>query len=223
MRMTSPEISQVVICHGRQAFPAGREHRGNILSWITLVMALVGALGWLARPMLLPSVAKLWTVSDHLDPADVIVVLGGGVDFRPAAAAALYARGLAPRIAVGYSKLDDGFSENLNREKLLHLGVPASAIVSFAFGPPSTYGEATGILDWAKTNGIKRVTIPADIFFSRRVRWIFNHELGPAGIRVSVQAITPPWYSIDDWWRHASGWQHFRSELIKFAYYRLRY
>jgi hypothetical protein len=38
-----------------------------------------------------------------------------------------------------------------------------------------------------------------------------------------VQAITPPWYNVDDWWRHKDGVIHFRSELIKYAYYRLRY
>jgi len=213
-----------VIC-GEQDLLTGHKHGGNILIWAILLIGILGALGlgWIARPLLLPGVAKLWMVSDHLDHADVIVVLGGGVEFRPAAAAALYARGLAPRVAVGYSQLDQGFAENLNRKMLLRLGVPASAIVSFPFRPHNTYGEATGVLAWAKANEVKSVIIPIDIFPSRRVRWIFNHELAPAGIGVSVQAIALPSYGLDDWWRHDAGWQHFRSELIKFAYYPLRY
>ena len=95
--------------------------------------------------------------------------------------------------------------------------------VLIRFAPHSTYGEARGILQWASANAINSVIIPTDIFPSRRVRWVFNHELAPAGIRVMVQAITPPGYNVDDWWRHEDGVIHFRSELIKYAYYRLRY
>ena len=39
-------------------------------------------------------------MSDRLDAADAIVVLGGGLDVRPAAAAELYRRGISKRIIV---------------------------------------------------------------------------------------------------------------------------
>jgi transposase InsO family protein len=143
--------------------------------------------------------------------------------YARAFAADLYKRGVAPRVAVGVSEFDQGRDARLNREMLLENGVPSSAIVDFSFQPHSTYGEARGFLAWAKTSGVRRVIIPTDIFPSRRVRWIFTHELAPAGIRVTVQSVTPPWYSLDDWWRHRAGWRSFGSELIKFAYYRLKY
>jgi uncharacterized SAM-binding protein YcdF (DUF218 family) len=167
--------------------------------------------------------AKLWVVSDRLDQADAIVVLGGGLDLRPAAAAELYKRQLAPRVAVGRSNFDHGRDARRNREILERHGVPATAIVEFAFWPHSTYGEARGILEWARVSGARRVIIPIDIFQTRRVRWIFNHELGPAHIRPIVQAITPSLYSTDDWWLSKVGFKNFRNELVKFAYYRLRY
>ena len=211
--------------HATMDFPAGRKDWRHIITWIGLIMVVVMALGflWLARPLLLPGIAKLWIVSDSRDHADAIVVLGGGLDVRPAAAADLYKRGMAPRVAVGLSEFDQGQDASLNREMLLRHGVPSTAIINFRFRPHTTYGEARGILEWAKTSGAKSVIIPIDIFPSRRVRWIFNRELTPAGIRVSVQAVTPPWYSVDDWWRHKAGWTHFGSEMIKFAYYRLKY
>ena len=203
-------------------FVAGRKVGRRIITWIGLVIA--GALAaWLVHPLLLTGVAKLWIGSDTLDHADAIVVLGGGLDVRPAATADLYKRGVAPRVAVGLSAFDHGLDESLNREMLLQHGVPPTAIVSFRFRPHNTYGEARGVLEWAKISGAKSVIVPIDIFPSRRVRWIFNHELASAGIRVTVLAVTPPWYSIGDWWRHEAGWTHFGSELIKFAYYRLRY
>jgi uncharacterized SAM-binding protein YcdF (DUF218 family) len=206
-------------------FPAARKDWRHIICWIGLIIVVVVALGfaWLAGPLLLRCMAKLWVVSDSLDQADAIVVLGGGLDVRPAAAADLYKRGIAPRVAVGISDFDQGRDAGLNREVLLQHGVPKTAIIDFGFRPHSTYGEARGILEWAKTSGAKSVIIPIDIFPTRRVRWTFNHELAPSGVRVTVQAVTPPWYSVHDWWQHEAGWMHFRNELIKFAYYRLRY
>jgi uncharacterized SAM-binding protein YcdF (DUF218 family) len=233
-KVQASELSSLLLaCHKdglNHMFPAvgsraGQSGRRRIISWIVLIIAAAVALGiaWLAGPWLLRCVAELWVVSDRLERADVIVVLGGGVDVRPAAAADLYQRGIAPRVAIGVSEFDGGRSAGHNRDMLIQHGVPRTAIVEFSFRPHSTYGEARGILAWAKSSGAKSVIIPTDIFPTRRVRWIFTHELAPAGIRVTVQAVTPPRYSVDDWWQHKAGRTHFRNELIKFAYYRLRY
>ena len=202
-----------------------RKQRRRLTVWIGLigVFATVLGLAWVDRPSLLRGVAKLWTVSDDLQQADAIVVLGGGIDFRPAAAAELYRRGIASRVAVGISDTDRGQDGRRNRDVLLEYGVPPSAIVGFAVRHHSTYGEARGILEWARASGAKSVIIPTDIFPTRRTRWIFNRELAPAGIRVSIRAVTPPTYGFDDWWRREAGWNNFKSELIKLAYYRLRY
>src|SRR5580692_10443241 len=101
--------------------PAGRKDGRRIITWMGLVVALIGALGfvWLARPMLFAGIAKLWMVSDSLNQADAIVVLGGGLDVRPVAAADLYKRGMAPRVAVGFSEFDQGQDASLNRDMLL--------------------------------------------------------------------------------------------------------
>jgi hypothetical protein len=178
---------------------------------------------WRAVPLVFRSIAKLWVVSDRLTHADAIVVLGGGLGVRPAAAANLYSSGIARRVLVARADTDNGRHAKLNREVLIQHGVPSAAIVEFEYELLSTYGESRGVLEWAKANSIKTVIIPIELFSTRRVRWIFNRVLGPAGIRATVNAITPPWYSVDDWWRHRAGLTNFRNELIKFAYYRVRY
>jgi uncharacterized SAM-binding protein YcdF (DUF218 family) len=171
----------------------------------------------------LRSLASRWIVSDRLDQADAIVVLGGGRDLRPAAAAELYKKGIASRVLVAKAESDRGREASCMKERLLHKGVPPSAILTFEFQLHSTYGEAHGVLEWIKANPIKSVVIPIEIFQTRRVRWIFQRELAHPGVRVSVQAITPPGYCVDDWWLSDAGLTNFRSELIKFAYYRLMY
>ena len=193
-----------------------------MIKWAGAITVLAIAL-WCARLVLLRSLAKLWVSTDRLERADAIVVLGGGLDIRPAAAAELYKQRTAKHILVPKSQADKGREAGFMREALLRNGVPASAVREFEIKLHSTYGEARGVLEWAKSSGIQGVIIPIDIFQTRRVRWIFKRELSRVGVRISVQAITPSGYSTDDWWRHKAGIANFRSELIKFAYYRVRY
>ena len=193
-----------------------------MIKWAAAITVVAIGL-WAVCPVLLRSLAKLWVSTDGLESADAIVVLGGGLDIRPAAAAELYKQRTAKYILVPKSQADNGREAGLTREALLRNGVPASAIREFEIKLHSTYGEARGVLEWAKSTGIKGVVIPIDIFQTRRVRWIFNRELSRVGVRVSVQAITPAGYNTDDWWRHKAGRANFLSELIKFAYYRIRY
>ncbi len=97
------KISNATATHGRQ--PAGRmrqrapAHRLRRYLVVPLLIALgVGA--WIERVPLLRGAANLWVVSDPITPADAVVVLGGGVDVRPFAAADLYEKGVINRILV---------------------------------------------------------------------------------------------------------------------------
>ncbi len=60
---------------------------------------------------MLRGAANLWVVSDPITPADAVVVLGGGVDVRPFAAADLYEKGLINKILV--SRARDGRSVDI--------------------------------------------------------------------------------------------------------------
>jgi hypothetical protein len=77
-------------------------------SWVALIVVIALGVAWLAGPILLRRAAHLWVVSDKIAPADAIILLGGRLDLRPAAAAELYKRGIAPRVAVGFSEFDNG-------------------------------------------------------------------------------------------------------------------
>ena len=172
---------------------------------------------------LLGSIARYWVVNDLVKPADAIVVLGGALDIRPAAAAALYMRGIAPLVVVSKSDADSGREASRMRDRLRIAGVSTFAIADFSITLHSTYGEALGVARFAKAHHLRRVIIPVEIFQTRRVRWIFARVLSDIGVQASVAAITPPNYSLDDWWQRDQGRFNFRSELIKFAYYKLRY
>jgi hypothetical protein len=112
----------------------GRWNRTRIIGRVALAVVVVAAgCVWAAHTLVLRGVAKLWVVSDHLDHADAILVLGGGLDVRPFAAADLYKRGLSSHILVANAYLGQGRRDvlnllpspaDLNREVLLKHGVP---------------------------------------------------------------------------------------------------
>src|SRR5205807_1432614 len=100
----------------------------------TIVLLLVGfgAGIWLERDALFRGLTDLWIVSDPVARGDAAVVLGGGLEYRPSAAADLYRRGLVNKVLV--SRVPEErlgalpWHTELNREALLKLGVPDAAI-----------------------------------------------------------------------------------------------
>jgi uncharacterized SAM-binding protein YcdF (DUF218 family) len=163
--------------------------------------------------------------------ADAIVILGGGDETRPFAAAQLYKAGFAQRILISNAKLGGPIEKlgilpseaEIDREVLVKLGIPGTALTVIGSGLSSTYDEAQAIAAWARKTGAKRVIIPTEIFPSRRVHWIFNHELEPLGVAVLVIAYPHQDYSADTWWRVHSGILDFQNEILKDVYYHLHY
>jgi uncharacterized SAM-binding protein YcdF (DUF218 family) len=191
----------------------------------------IGASTWAARGFLLRGLAQSWVVSDPLMQADAIFVLGGGDETRPFAAAMLYKDNLAKRILVSNARLGGPVEKlgilpseaELNRQILLKLGVPPGAITVIGSNLSSTYAESVALAEWAKKTGAKRIIIPTEIFPSRRVHWIFNHQLQPLGITAIVVAYPHQNYTINNWWHVHDGIIDFQNEVLKDGYYHLRY
>jgi uncharacterized SAM-binding protein YcdF (DUF218 family) len=178
---------------------------------------------------LLREAAAVWIVSDVAVPADAAVVLGGGLEYRPFAAADFYRRGLVPKILV--SNIGASPAERLgvlrshvraNMEVLEKLGVPGAAIQPFGSNLKDTYEEALALHDWAKQAGAHTLLVPTDIFAARRLRWMTHRVFGNDAV-VLVPAIDPPDYSRNDWWKTESGVITFQNEVLKYVYYRLKY
>jgi len=196
---------------------------------IALAVLVTGAI-WIERAAILYGIAAAWVVSDELAHADAVVVLGGDIEVRPFAAAALYKSGLADAVLV--SNVRKGKAEQLgfvpthtelNRDVLFKLGVPAEAVRDFGKDLSSTWEEARALREWAMQTQSKRIIVPTELFSARRVRWIFDRELAPLGVRVIVQSYEPQEYALSDWWRHRAGLINFNNEVLKYVYYRARY
>jgi uncharacterized SAM-binding protein YcdF (DUF218 family) len=194
------------------------------------IAVLAIGIAWLEREPILEHVAAWRVTSDELTHADAIVVLGGGLDVRPFAAAELYKRGFASKVLVSNVQL--GRAERLglmpshtqlNRDILLKLGVPATAIAFFGDNLASTKQEAEAVRECVLASRAKRVIVPTELFAARRTRWIFDRQLGPIGIDVIVHAFRPADYTLADWWRRGYGLTDFNNEVLKYLHYRAQY
>jgi uncharacterized SAM-binding protein YcdF (DUF218 family) len=195
-----------------------------------LVLAVLVLGVWFEREPLLRGVADLWIVSDPVTRADAVVVLGGGLDVRPFAAADFYRRGLVNKILISQVEEErpasigavPGHTE-LNRAVLLKLGVPDAAIKIFGRASKNTWEEALALRDWAARNDASAVIIPTEIFSARRVSWIFRHEIAGKPLRIEVLALDSPRYTRSEWWKTEQGLIAFQNEFLKYIYYRLKY
>jgi uncharacterized SAM-binding protein YcdF (DUF218 family) len=194
------------------------------------ILVLAVGVAWLKHAQILRQLAGWWVVSDDLAHADAIVVLGGDLDVRPFAAAALYKRGFADKVLL--SNVLMGRAERLglipshtelNRELLLKLGVPETAIMTVGKDNSNTFEEAEAVRAWSLQSGAKSVIVPTELFAARRTRWIFDRQLNRSGVAVIVRPFPPSEYRLWDWWRNRHGLIDFNNEVLKYLYYRAEY
>jgi uncharacterized SAM-binding protein YcdF (DUF218 family) len=194
-----------------------------------MVIVVLGTGAWIKRDWLLLSAADLWIVSDPIGPADAAAVFGGGLADRPFAAAQYYQQGLVKKILVANTGQNQGERPGaitsdvaVTEAILLRAGVPASAIETFGKALGNTYQEVFALRAWAERNNSCSIIVPTGLFSARRVRWML-HRAFPSHCEIRVIALDPP-QSREDGWRHyMQGVTTFKTEVIKYLYYILRY
>jgi uncharacterized SAM-binding protein YcdF (DUF218 family) len=203
------------------------------LKWtaaVFLIFCLLCVAAYVFRGPLLRGLARAWIVNEPLTRADAIVVLGGGPETRPFEAARLFHLGLAPKILLMNPKVQ--YSTRLGlmpaeadvcRNVLLMEHVPTNAIFVSSEIVTNSFDESIVLRHWAKEHGVTRVIIPTDVFHTRRVRWIYEKECDSSGIHTEVEAVPVHEYTVADWWHHEEGIIAFQNEVLKYAYYRIKY
>ena len=197
-------------------------------SWAAVATALTALLVWAFLPQILNSAATLWIVDERPAHATAIVILGGGSEFRPSAAAGLYHEGWAPLVLV--PNVEPSPLEQLGMEPsqakftielLERLKVPRAAVELYGTEVTSTRDEAEALKEWAHGKAVARLLIPTDAFHARRVKWVFGKLL--PGIEVRVIPVETPEYDPIRWWQQEEGLIAFQNEIIKWLYYHAKY
>lgn len=209
------------------AHPAVVRKRRRRRIWFGGLLALAAAL-YLARVPLLVGVASFLSVQDPLAPADAMVVFGGELESRPAEAARLYARGLAPRVLV--VGMMDGLPVKLGVfpseteatvRLLMALGVPREAIEVIPGpgpGASSTTDEARAIRDHLAGRGPQRLIAVTSRYHTRRRFHRTRRALHGLPVTLLMAGAPNVEFNERNWWRSEDGLIRVFEEYLKFVH-----
>ena len=178
-----------------------RRRAALVLVFLTLALAFFAgrhAGRWLIR-------------EDSLQPADVIVVLSGGLPYRALGAVDIYKSGYAPEVWVScsvgpqqeLSKLGIHFvgEEEYDREILVHEGVPEKNVEIFPDQIVNTEQEVEEIARKMRAQGKRTVIIVTSPQHTRRVRALWK-ALAGGDLKAIVRAAPSDPFDADHWWRN---------------------
>jgi uncharacterized SAM-binding protein YcdF (DUF218 family) len=196
------------------------------LAVLALAFGLIAMILVVAHRPLLTGYASLFRVDDPA-PSDVLVMLLGGSDHRPAKVVELYREGIAPVVLLGRAEVDPDMEldeARACRNYLIRKGIPEAA-VQYLPGEvvTSTYDEALRLRDYARAHKVRRITIVTSTFHTARARWIFRRVLRGEGVDVRAASAPRREYDETNWYRDEIGLVDYFSETIKTVLYRFKY
>jgi uncharacterized SAM-binding protein YcdF (DUF218 family) len=155
----------------------------------------------LYRP-LLRALGQFLVVSDSLEKADAIILLGEEVPNSPRLrkAVELYRAGWAPRIVASGRYLRPYLSEaELLHRDLVEAGVPEARILTLAHSPHDRFEESAALRRLIQAQHWKRVLFVSALQHSRRIHSIFQRDLGDL-VDLRVVAAPDNVFRPDSWW-----------------------
>ncbi len=160
------------------------------------------------------------------DAADLIVVLGGGRGTRVDRAKQLFDSGHAEIILVtGLNTKSAGSAHTIADKRVRYLldrGVPAAAI-RFDYRSANSYEEAHNTRAFMEEQGLHRALVVSDPPHMRRLAWVWERVFASSNAQVTLVPSRPHWWNAEHWWNNLESAGFVVSELIKIAYYHVRY
>ena len=199
------------------------------------VVVVVGFVAYQLRAPLLTRVGGLLYHEDVLEPADAIVVLGGGQLERVIEAADLFAAGYAPVVLLTRMPDRPDLAEleargvevstdlEVQLEYLRALGVPREATTVLQRVVESTQAEAELIAEWVESREVGRIIVVTAPFHTSRAHLVFERALRDRDTEILVKPSSTSGFDPASWWRGRSSFRTGLSELQKHMYYRLMY
>lgn len=200
--------------------------RGSTLVIVGLVLASVYA----GRAYLLAAAARWLDVGQPARPADYAVVLPGGQNTRPFAAAALVKAGLVDHVLVTKNipspQVEDGIlppTHEIICRVLRRRSVPENKILVLAGETSSTFSDMQSLAAFLEASPGSRALIITNDYHTRRARWVATRVLDDRLDQVSFVSAPMEEFRPDNWWQSDFGFLTIVGEYLKFAYYIARY
>jgi len=196
-----------------------------------LVLIIFILLLYVFRVELLTAYARLFTVNNATQGADIMIVMSGNIDTRPEYAAKLYHEGYAKRVFLTreknwygeltpYVEARNAYAEMF----LLESEVPVEFLPSIhAQGNMSTYDEAYDTLAYLKKNPqVLHIILVTDAAHSYRVNYAFKKVLKTNGLghlQLEVAAAPNKVFDETNWFNSELGIVFYIQETIKVPLY----
>ncbi len=149
---------------------------------------------WATRARLLRAAASWLDVGEPPRKADYVMLLNGGEDSRPFAAAALLKAHWVRCVLVAETApspaVRDGIMPpdyEIDRRVLLKRGVPAADVTVLTGMAATTYDEAVALDTFLQNKPNARVLVVTSDYHTRRSRWVFARVLGDRAGQVLVR------------------------------------
>ncbi len=215
--------------------------RRRLRPWLVGLAALFGVLlvcvsvAYLARARVLTWVGSQLVHADPLEPADALVVLGGGVSDRVIEAADLYLADYAPLVVLTRPPEPSGLSvlkrrgvkvESTIERQLRYfreLGVPESGVTVLSETVISTDQEASLVARWAQKRDLQSLIIVTSRFHTGRSHFIFDRMFRDTGITIRIHPSRFKRFDPESWWQSRQRLREGLFEFQKLIFYRLRY
>jgi uncharacterized SAM-binding protein YcdF (DUF218 family) len=187
----------------------------------------------IAVAVLIPSIGVLIMAgrfvsgpADTPTKADLIVALGGDAGNRVREAQRLFAEGYAPRILLAGIEFGDPLVRPAYLEWraafLAARGVPANAVL-LDNQAGNSWEEATNTLALMRAQSWRSVLVVSDPPHMRRLSWVWGKVFEGSGLEFRLIAAPMPGWEAGAWWRDEKSAQFVLMELIKLAYYFVKY
>lgn len=162
--------------------------------------------------------------------ADYVMVLNGGEETRPFAAAALVKAGFARHVLVAATAVSPNVKDRIippyheiNHQVLLKRGIPERDITILPGAAATTFDEAAALAAFLAERPHARVLVVTSDYHSRRSRWIFARTLADRAEQVTFVSAPTDEFRMDCWWQDEGGFVTILSEYLKLAFYVVRY
>jgi uncharacterized SAM-binding protein YcdF (DUF218 family) len=176
---------------------SGEERKFHHMRKLRILLTVV-----LSAGLFLSLTSGGFLVVNNPQPADVIVVLAGETDRRPALGLELLSKGLASRMLLDVpadAKIYQWSMLDLSQQYIQKLPQAESVLVCPISGR-STKAEAQDVLQCLQKLHAHSVLVVTSDYHTRRALSTFQHEL--PGYQVSVAAASDPQQFGGPWWQH---------------------
>ncbi len=194
----------------------------RLLRPLVPLVLLAAAVPWLPRVL---------SASDPLPAhADALYVFAGDVPDRPRCAAELYAKGVAPRVVFGGSRIAPELAAverpmtdaAVNATIAMQAGLPIEAAVVLPEGT-STWEDAGVLRRWAEREDVRSIVAVTSPLHSRRARMTLDLVERASGVGIAVVACREPLSPGSLWWLEERPLVQVANETLKLGLYLVRY